>query len=68
MKYKHKKYIQTTTQTIIHMQDEEEIKKHLKIITFSSPNNRCTKLLKKPKKVYENKTETTKNTFKQQHG
>ena len=36
----HKKYIQTTVQTTIHMQDEEETKKHLKFITFSSPNNR----------------------------
>ena len=47
------------------MQDEEETKKHSKVITFFSPNNRSMKLLKNQKKVYENKTETTKNTFKQ---
>jgi len=49
------------------MEDEAETKKHSKVITFSSPNNRST-TPEKPKNAYQNETKTTKNTFKQQHG
>jgi len=49
------------------MEDEEETKKHSKVITFSSPNNRSTKLLKNQKrfmkmKLKQQKTPLNNNT------
>ena len=49
------------------MEDEEETKKHSKVITFSSPNNRYTKLLKNQKrfmkmKLKQQKTPSNNNT------
>jgi len=49
------------------MQNEEETKKHSKVITFSLPKNRFTKHMKNHKNFMKTKKKTTNNTFKQQH-
>jgi len=48
------------------MQNEEETKKHLKVITFSSPNNRSTHLKNQKRfmktKLKQQKTPSNNNT------